>query len=96
MKYKPFDVPYRSTRLGAERSAMLVHRASFATTPMGRYGAPWQLWKMLKMCGKRADRNCPPAALNFACGTPATQKPILRAIRLAGEQFRFGQTIHIS
>ncbi len=100
MKYEPFNAPYRSTRPDVERSAMLVHRASFAPTPittlMGRFAAPCPLWKLLKTCDKWASRNRPTAALNSACGTPAPQKPILRETRLAGEQFRFGQTIHIS
>ncbi len=96
MEYEPFDAPYRPTRPGAECSAMLVHRASFATNPVGRFGAPYPLWKLLKTCDKRAGRNYPPAALNSASGTPTPQKPVLRATRLACEQFRFGQTIHIS
>ena len=32
--------PIPLIRLGAERCAMLVHRASFATTPMGGMGPP--------------------------------------------------------
>jgi hypothetical protein len=39
-----------------------------------------------------AVRNCPPTALNLGFGAMAP----LRTIRLAGEQFRIGQTIHIS
>ena len=40
MKYEPFDALYWFTQLGAERSAMLIHQASFATTQMGQYKAP--------------------------------------------------------
>ncbi len=70
-----FDVSCRSTRPDAECSAMLAHRASFATTPMDRYGAPWSLSKLLKTYDKRADQNCPPAALKFAYSNPALQNP---------------------
>jgi len=92
MKYEPFDVPYLFTLLGAERSAMLWHQASFATKQMGRYGAPLVWRKILKTQSKRADLNCPPALLTWACGATAPRRPT----RLAGEQFRRGQTIHIS
>jgi len=92
MKYEPFDALYWSTQLGAKRSAMLSHRASFATTQMGLYGAPILKHKPLISIGGWAVRNCPPASLNSAYGATAPR----RTIRLAGEQFRIGQTINIS
>jgi hypothetical protein len=92
MKYEPFDAQYWSTQLGAERSSMPSHRASFATTLMGQYRAPDFLFKPLKQFDSWAVRNCPPASLNRAFGALAPR----RTIRLASEQFRFGQTIHIS
>ncbi len=70
---------------------MPVHRASFAPTPMGiatgRQGAANPPSKLMYTRNKRADRNCPPVALNFACGIPAPQKTMLRETRFAGEQF---------
>jgi hypothetical protein len=96
MKYEPFDAPHWSTQLGAKRSAMPhhigQHRASFATTLMGLYGAPDSPGKSLKKFDNWAVRNCPPTSLNRAYGAMAP----LRTIRLAGKQFRIGQTIHIS
>ncbi|MCP4183716.1 MAG: hypothetical protein GY761_10420 [Hyphomicrobiales bacterium] len=91
MKYEPFDALYWPTQLDAERRAMLIHRASFATTLMGQYRTPAFLHKLLKQFDSRAVRNCP-ALLNRACGALVAQ----RTIRLASEQFRIGQTIHIS
>ena len=92
MKYEPFDVLYWFTQLGAERSAMPSHRASFATTLMGQYKTPIFLQKSLKQFDSWAVRICPPASLNRAYGALAPQ----RTIRLASEQFQIGQTIHIS
>ena len=92
MKYEPFDALNWLTQLGAERSAMLIHRASFATTLMGQFRARYLLLKPLKKFDCWAVRNCPPASLNHAYGALAPR----RIIRLANEQFRIGQTIHIS
>ena len=91
MKYEPFDALNWLTQLGAERSAMLIHRASFATTQMGQNRAPDFLFMPLKKFDSWAVRNCPPASLNHAYGALAPR----RIIRLANEQFRIGQTIHI-
>jgi hypothetical protein len=92
MKYEPFDAQYWPTQLDAERSAMPWHRASFATTLKGLYWALDFLHKPLKQFDSWAVRNCPPASLNRAYGALAPQ----RTIRLASEQFRIDQTIHIS
>ena len=92
MKYEPFDALYWSTQLGAERSAMLKYRARFATTLMGQYRTPEFLVKPSKQIYSWAVRNCPPISLNRAYGAAAPW----RTIRLVVEQFRIGQTIHIS
>ncbi len=92
MKYEPLDALHWSTQPGAERSAMLIHRASFATTLMDQYRAPEFLLQPLKLFDIWAVGICPPASLNHAYGALAPQ----RIIRLASEQFRIGQTIHIS
>ncbi len=89
MTYEPFDALYWSIQLGAQRSAMPSHRASFATTLMGLYRAPALILNPLKQFDNWAVRNCSPALLN---GTLAPR----RTIRLANEQFRIGQTIHMS
>jgi hypothetical protein len=92
MKYEPFDALYGCTQLDAERGSMPSHRANFAMTLMGLYRAPDFLLKPLKQFDSWAVRNCPPASLNRAYGALAP----LRTIRLTCEQFRIGQTIHIS
>ena len=92
MKYEPFDALYWFTQLDAERRAMLIHRASFATTLMGLYWAPAFLHKPLKQFDSWAVRNYPLASLNRTYGALAPR----RTIRLTSEQFRIGQTIHIS
>ncbi len=92
MKYEPFDAPYWSTQLDAEGSALPTRRASFATTLMGLDRAPRPLDRPFKSFDSWAGRNCPPTSLNCAYGAMAPR----RTIRLAGEQFRIGQTIYIS
>ena len=92
MKYEPFDSLYWSTQLGAERSAMLKYRASFATTLMGQYRTPEFLGKPLNQIYNWAVLNCPPTSLTRAYGAAAPW----RTIRLLIEQFGIGQTIHIS
>ena len=92
MKYEPFDALNWFTQLGAERSAMPLHRASFATTLMDQFRAPYLSLKPLKQFDSWAVRICPPASPNHAYGALATQ----RTTRLASEQFQIGQTIHIS
>ena len=88
MKYEPFDALNWFTQLGAQRSAMPSHRASFATTLMGLYRAAYFVIKPLKKFDSWAVRNCPPASPNRAYGALAPR----RTIRLAREQFRIGQT----
>ena len=83
MKYEPFDALYWFTQLGAERSAMLIHRASFATMQMGQNRAPDLLFKLLKQFDSWAVQNCPPVSLNHAYGAMAPK----HTIRLTCEQF---------
>jgi len=71
---------------------MPSRRTSFAMTLMGQYRAPDFLIKPLKQFDRLADRNCSHASLNRAYGALAP----LRTIRLASEQFRTGQALHIS
>ena len=92
MTYEPFDALYRSTQLDAQRTAMPSFRASFATPLMDQYRAPVLTPVPLKSLDSRAVRNCLPASLNRVCGAGAPRS----TIRLAGKQFRVGQTIHMS
>ena len=92
MNYEPFDALYWFTQLDAERGAMPSHRASFATMLMGLYRVPNFKYRPLFSFNTKTIRNCPQSLLNRAYGAMAPQC----TIRLASEQFRIGQTIHIS
>ena len=76
-----------SARRVAQRD--VVHRASGATTSMGRFSATLERTIVLKFRDEWAGRFCPLTALASACGGMAPR----RETRLVRDQNRLGQMI---